>query len=303
MLKESEAHHSDSSVYVSLGNRLHIVDGMGSYIGFHRARFLRDARGHALSGMNQRRFHRLKTIYGTRARIGTNETQYRALRTLNRVSRLLMVSTQVRDRAAYLYKKILSEAHASVSNNNILLVAVCLLLAVREFGEDAPITLDEIADVFARCGHRVSVRAIVRQLLTLRSLTGRIPSARDPADYVPRIVSMLMKNSQVHEKTVSRGWDPSKYETLLRDQTLRLIRRIPSSKRGGRNPFIFAASAAYAADQLIAAEYSRRPILTQKLTSLATGVAEYSIRDHYGIIKRIVMSPIAASNDSSAHQL
>jgi transcription initiation factor TFIIIB Brf1 subunit/transcription initiation factor TFIIB len=161
-------------------------------------------------------------------------------------------------------------------------------MAVREFREEAPITLEEIADVFEKCGHRVSVRSMVREALRLRSLTGYAPEIRKPEDYVPRVVSMLMNSPKVLSKVKSRGWDSRAYENELRDQILEVLKMIPSSKRGGRNPFIFTVSAAYASDRLIASRYERKSVLTQKLTSSATEVAEYSIRDHFGMMKKIV---------------
>jgi transcription initiation factor TFIIIB Brf1 subunit/transcription initiation factor TFIIB len=277
----------DASMYVSLGNRMHIVDGLGSYIGFHKDRYFQDANGQSLSGRTQKKFKRLKTIYSTRIRIGKNEAKYRALRTLNHVSKLLMLSEQVRDRTAYLYKKVISESVEKVSNN-ILLIAVCLLMAVREFKNEAPITLDEIANVFEKCGHRVNVRAIVREALKLKSLTGYAPEIRRPKDYVPRVVSMLMNNSRVLSKIKSRGWDSKAYENELRAKIGMVLGMIPASKRGGRNPFIFTVSAAYASDRLVASQFGKRPVLTQKLTSTATKVAEYSIRDHFGMMKKII---------------
>ncbi|MBE0526644.1 MAG: hypothetical protein IH631_06850, partial [Candidatus Thorarchaeota archaeon] len=225
--------------------------------------------------------------YSTRIRIGKDEAKYRALRTLNHVSKLLMLNEQIRDRTAYLYKKVISESVEKISNN-ILLIAVCLLMAVREFRNDAPITLEEIADVFEKCGHRVNVRAIVREALRLKSLTGYAPEIRRPKDYVPRVVSMLMNNSRVLGKVKSRGWDPKSYENELREKIHMVLGMIPASKRGGRNPFIFTVSAAYASDRLIASQFGKRPILTQKLTSTATEVAEYSIRDHFGMMKQII---------------
>lgn len=266
---------------------MHIVDGLGSYIGFHKDKYFQDAQGQALSGRMQKKFKRLKTIYSTRIRIGKNEAKYRALRTLNHVSKLLMINEQVRDRTAYLYKKVVNEATGNV-NNNILLIAVCLLMAVREFKEEAPITLDEIADVFEKCGHRVNVRAIVREALRLRSITGYSPEIRKPEDYVPRVISMLMNSPKVVSKIQSRGWKIKDYENALRNKILEILRIIPASKRGGRNPFIFTVSAAYASDRLIAIEFRRRAVLTQKLASTATEVAEYSIRDHFGMMKGVI---------------
>jgi len=287
MGERKQGNTPDASMYVSLGNRMHIVDGLGSYIGFHKDRYFQDVNGQSLSGRSQKKFKRLKTIYSTRIRIGKNEAKYRALRTLNHVSKLLMLNEQVRDRTAYLYKKVISDSVGKVSNN-ILLIAVCLLMAVREFKNEAPITLDEIANVFEKCGHRVNVRAIVREALRLKSLVGYAPEIRRPKDYVPRVLSMLVNSSRVLSKIKSRGWDPKSYENELREKIHMVLGMIPASKRGGRNPFIFTVSAAYASDRLIAFQFGKRPVLTQKLTSTATAVAEYSIRDHFGMMKQIL---------------
>lgn len=276
----------EASQYVSLGNRLHIVDGLGSYIGYHKDRYFRDSAGHSLSGRQQKKFRRLKSVYSTRIRIGKDEAKYRALRTLNRVAKLLMLNEQVRDRAAYLFNKVLSEAENRISNN-ILLMAVCLLMGVREFKQEAPITLEEIAEVFEQCGHRVSVRTIVREALRLRSITGHVPRIRKPRDYVPRVLSLLVNHGEVVRKVEARGWDLSEYKSKLQKKMLFILDLVPSSKRGGRNPFIFTVSSAYAGDRLVAEENGCRSVLTQKLASVATDVAEYSIRDHFGMIKKI----------------
>lgn len=294
MGEEQSAGTPDASVYGSLGNRMHIVDGLGSYIGFHKDIFFRDANGQSLPGSMQKKFKRLKSIYSTRVRIGKDEAKYRALRTLNHVSKLLMLNEQVRDRTAYLYKKVLSESPKKVTNN-ILLMAVCLLMAVREFKEGAPITLEEIADVFEKCGHRVNVRAIVREALNLRTVTGYAPQIRKPEDYVPRVLSMLMNHVKVAGKVQSRGWTPRDYENLLREKILFVLGLVPASKRGGRNPFIFTVSAAYASDRLLASEHGKRCVLTQKLASQATEVAEYSIRDHFGMIKSVIEEASASA--------
>jgi len=282
--KRSDA--PDATMYVSLGNRMHIVDGLGSYIGFHKDWYFRDAHGHSLSAASQKRFKRLKSIYSTQVRIGASEAKYRALRTLNHVSKLLMLNEQVRDRTAYLYRKVVSDSPKVT--NNILLMAVCLLMAVREFKDGAPITLEEIANVFEKCGHRVSVRSIVREALRLKSMMGYAPEIRKPRDYVPRVLSMLMNNQRVIGKVRLRGWDSKAYESALRDRIFEILELIPASKRGGRNPFIFTVSAAYAGDRLIADEYGKRAVLTQKLASIATQVAEYSIRDHFGMMKKLI---------------
>jgi hypothetical protein len=92
----------------------------------------------------------------------------------------------------------------------------------------------------------------------------------------------------VISKVQSRGWELKDYENALRNKILEVLKMIPASKRGGRNPFIFTVSAAYASDRLIAIQYDRRAVLTQKLASTATKVAEYSIRDHFGMMKKVI---------------
>ena len=99
---------------------------------------------------------------------------------------------------------------------------------------------------------------------------------------------MLMNNSKVVSKVQARGWELKDFENALRNKILEVLKIIPASKRGGRNPFIFTVSAAYASDRLIAMEHRRRAVLTQKLASAATEVAEYSIRDHFGMMKKII---------------
>lgn len=287
MGNEQHGDGPDAEVYGSLGNRHHIVDGMGSYIGYHNDKVFRDVGGQTLSAQRQKKFRRLKFVYSTRVRIGSNEAKYRTLRALNHVSRLLMLSEQVRDRTAYLYKKMLSESQERVTNN-ILLMAVCLLISIREFGNEAPITLEEIADAFERSGHRINVRSIVREAFRLKISLGHAPTIRKPVDYLPRVLSMLINNSKVIKRVKMRGWELKEYENLLRKYMIRVISIISPEKRGGRNPFIFTVSTAYAGDKLIAADYQRKSVLTQKLASEATEVAEYSIRDHYSMIKRVV---------------
>ncbi len=287
---EPSGDHPDVAMYASLGSRLHIVDGLGSYIGFHKERYFRDAHGRTLSAATQHRFTRLKTVYGARIRMGDEETRYRTLRTLNRVVQILMLGKSVRDRAAYIYKKVIADGRITITNN-ILVIAVCLLASVREFKDEAPVTLEEIATAFMKCGHRINVRAIIHEALRLKIALGQSPNIRRPEDYIPRVLSMLLNHPRVLDKIRVRGWDPSTYENHLRDKMHSVIRAVPVSKRGGRNPFIFAVSVAYAGDRLVASENNTRPVLTQKLTASATNVAEYSIRDHFGMIKTAIQHP------------
>ena len=156
---DSQSRFNSSKHYVALGERVNVVDGMGSYIDYQFSNFFIDKNGHPISGKNQSLFKRLKYKHNTRAKLGNKETNYRALNTLNRVASKLELRDNIRDRAAYFYQKIVKREEKKEITNHLTLAALCLLLAAREFREKGPLTVQEIAGVFKKLGHRVSPRS------------------------------------------------------------------------------------------------------------------------------------------------
>ncbi|MHA1221405.1 MAG: hypothetical protein ACTSQB_06700, partial [Candidatus Heimdallarchaeota archaeon] len=77
---------------MSPGKRVHIVDGLGSYIGYHNDGFFHDGKGSTLTSQNQYKFRKLKRKYNLRIKIGNHETDYRSLMSLNRVVGYLSLS-------------------------------------------------------------------------------------------------------------------------------------------------------------------------------------------------------------------
>ena len=77
------------------------------------------------------------------------------------------------------------------------------------------------------------------------------------------------------------GWATEEYQHNLLKASYKIADSIETTNIGGRNPFIFAVSIIYVADKKVAEEFDKRYVLTQKLLSKITGVAAYSIRDHY----------------------
>jgi transcription initiation factor TFIIIB Brf1 subunit/transcription initiation factor TFIIB len=68
---------------------------------------------------------------------------------------------------------------------------------------------------------------------------------------------------------------------LLLKKSHYILKELPEWQRGGRNPFILTGAIIYLADRLLAKEFGSKNILTQKIISRSTKIAEYSIRDHY----------------------
>ncbi|MHA2290069.1 MAG: hypothetical protein ACXABG_14890 [Promethearchaeota archaeon] len=267
--------------YVALGDRIDTVDGMGSYIGFPRSAFFYDTRGRPLTSKIQNKYKRLKYKYDRTLRISKRETDYRVLKLINRVTNHLQLSNEVKNRAAYFYKKIATHKGKKSYTNHVMLASVCLLTAVREFGVNAPSTIQEIAKCFNSLGHRVTTRRIVREMLKLRVALNLRQTQRRSIDYIYRIVAAIMSSEVVQIRLKSFNEDPEEYRRLITKKVFHILKQIKADQIGGRNPYIFAVSTIYAADKVIAKKRRHKSILTQQILAKIAGVAEYSIRDHY----------------------
>ncbi|MGQ9723249.1 MAG: hypothetical protein ACUVXA_18250 [Candidatus Jordarchaeum sp.] len=275
---------------LALGNRMHIVDGMGSYIDFQRTPFFYDGQGAPLSSNKQALYRKLKFRYSLRLRIDRRESDYRALKSLNNVTSMLQISDSIRDRAAYLYQKAVKKIDKKISNH-IVLIAACLFFATREYKELAPVTVQEVAQNFKKLGHRISVKKVIKTALELRSLfIQKHPKIRKSEDYLPRIISDIISSSIIELRLEGRDLSIEDYRNLLTQKSYSILNKIDSIDRGGRNPYIFAVSTVYCADRIISKEIERKPVLTQKILAKITRVAEYSIRDHYtSVLKPMII--------------
>lgn len=277
--------HNSAIQYTSLGDRLHLIDGLGSYIGSENSINFKDSQGNYLSSKSQAKFNKLK-CYDMRSRIAKRETDYRVLTILNNVVPKLHLSSKIRDRAAYFYQKITKDKENDDLTNHILLSALCLLQAVREYKDHAPVTIQEIVESFRLLGHRVSERAIIQLSLKIRPKFSNIFSnkIRRSEEYISRIISNILKYPKTKARLIYYKTDPVKYESDLFNETEIVLKSIDVRKRGGRNPYIFAVASIYAADQIISSKQKTHPILTQKILSDAANCAEYSVRDHWRVL-------------------
>ncbi len=275
---------------LALGNRMHIVDGMGSYIDFQRTPYFYDGQGIPLSSDKQALYRKLKFRYSLRLRIDRRESDYRALKSLNHVASMLQISVSIRDRAAYLYQKAVKKIDKKISNH-IVLITACLFFAIREYKELAPVTIQEVTQSFKKLGHRISVKKVIKTALELRSLfINKHPEIRKSEDYLPRIISDIMSSPIIEHRLKERGFNIEDYRSLLTQKSHYILNNIDNIKRGGRNPYIFAVSTVYCADRILSKKIERKPILTQKILAKITKVAEYSIRDHYtSVLKPMII--------------
>lgn len=286
LLKISERNDEETGAFSYYGEREHIVDGMGSYIDFYGTNRLRDAKGKRLSRDRIQRFLRLKQINDLQLHTMNRESDYRALRVLNRMTSFFQLTKHIRSRAAYLLRTMSRFLDTSPGLNRIVLVATSLYVAMRETPNGTPITLNELAEGFQEQGHRISKKVIIRALWTLRpKLSEVINFAKillKSQDYIATVFQKLQTSENIKQRIIARGVSEQEYYPPLLMETRRLLQKIPYQARGGRNPYIFAVSTVYAADNVISKKkLGIRPVLSQKAIAKATKVAEYSVRDHF----------------------
>jgi transcription initiation factor TFIIIB Brf1 subunit/transcription initiation factor TFIIB len=286
LLKISARDDEEKGAFSYYGEREYIVDGMGSFIDYYGTNNLRDAKGKRLGRNKTQRFLRLKRINDLQLHTMNRESDYRALRVLNRMTGMFQLTKHIRSRAAYLLRIMSRFLDSSPGLNRIILVATALYIAMRENPEGNPITLAELVEGFQDQGHRISKRLIVRALWTLRpKLTDAIDFTKilsRTQDYIATVIQKLQTSENVKQRINARGLDEGEYYKLISLETRKLLEKIPYQARGGRNPYIFTVSAVYAADRLITnKEKKYRPVLSQKAIAQATNVAEYSVRDHF----------------------
>jgi transcription initiation factor TFIIIB Brf1 subunit/transcription initiation factor TFIIB len=270
-----------SKQYVALGERTDFIGGLGSFIDYENSKYLKDKTGRLLPPNEQKLFRRLKKNYAQFLRIKNHETEYRVFNILNKISLYLNLNKNIRNNAAYYYKKILKNEQKVI--NNISLIAFCVFLAVRKEYHNAPITINEIAKAFQNFGHRVNPRLILRDGIRYKHHLNNESIPHKSEDYLIRLTNQVINHKDLSERLKKKGsvWTKEEYQNNLLKKCREILIELPLLHRGGRNPFILTGAIIYLADKLIAKENKQKSALTQKVISEATKIAEYSIRDHY----------------------
>ena len=267
--------------YVAVGERNDFIGGLGTFIDYENSRYLKDNSGRLLAPCEQRLFRRLKRNYSQFLRIKNHETEYRIFNILNKITIYLNLNTNIKNNAAYYYKKIIKNEKKVI--NNISLIAFCIFYASRKEYHNAPITIIEIAKAFQSFGHRVNPRLIIRDGLRYKKYLDNKAEPHKSEDYLIRLINGVICHKNLEWRLEKKGliWQKAQYENLLITKCRTILNNLNKWHRGGRNPFILTGAVIYLADKLLAKQYNQKALLTQKLISEATGIAEYSIRDHY----------------------
>lgn len=274
-----------SKQFIGLGKQLDNVTSLGSYIDHFNAHVFFDAKNNPLPVDKQRLFYRLKFTEDFRAKVNQNETYYRIIKIMKTVAGSLDLISDVRKRAVYMYKRVLkgTKSLGQKIPNHVSLMGTCVFIAAREHAPVAPITVHEICNTFKEHGHRVNCKMIIRDMLKFKNFLDIKRTTRDSKDYLERLTSKLGYDDNFARRFSEKNVNAclKQYIQEIKNLAARILDSIPASVKSTRNSFILAGAAIYGADVLRARRGESRRALTQKLLADATGIAEYSIRDHY----------------------
>ncbi len=282
-----------SKQYIALGERIDFIGGLGSYIDYENSMFLKDKAGRLLRPNEQKLFRRLKKNYDQLLRLKNHETEYRIFNILNKISSYLNLNKNIRDNAAYYYRKIIKNEVKVV--NNISLIGFCIFYAARKEYHNAPITIKEISEAFQNYGHRVNPRLILRDGIEYKHHIKDENFPHKSEDYLMRLINQVINHKDLEERLKKKYvlWSKREFQNKLTIQSREILKKLPMKQRGGRNPFILTGGIIYLADKLLAKKFFQKPVLAQWIISEATNIAEYSIRDHYvNVLKPIFRQSI-----------
>ncbi len=277
--------------YVALGERSNFIGGLGTYIDYENSKYLKDKSGKLLPPKEQKLYTRLKKNYAQFTRIKNHETEYRIFNILNKISLYMNLNKNIQKNAAYFYKKIIRKEEKVI--NNISLIAFCIFFAARKENHNAPITINEISSAFQNFGHRVNPRLILRDGLKYKKYLSNDALPHKSEDYLTRLINNVINHRILEERIFKKGisWSKKEFQNKLTIKCRDIMQNLTSWQRGGRNPFILTGAIIYLADKLLAKEFNQKAILTQKMISDSTEIAEYSIRDHYvNLLKPLFIS-------------
>ncbi|TFF87809.1 MAG: hypothetical protein EU550_02525, partial [Promethearchaeota archaeon] len=261
--KESSYIFSDNPIkgnlskqYVSIGERTDFVGGLGTFIDYENSKYLKDKSGRLLSPNEQKLYRRLKKNYAQFLRIKNHETEYRVFNILNKICVYLNLNRNIRNNAAYMYKKIIRKEQKVI--NNISLIAFCIFYAARKQFHNAPITINEISNAFQNFGHRVNPRLILRDAIEYKIHLSKSSTPHKSEDYIVRLLNEVINHKDLENRLLKKGlnWSKQKYHNELSKKCREILKKLSSWHRGGRNPFILTGAIIYLANKLIARENS-----------------------------------------------
>lgn len=246
---------------------------LGSYMGTKG--ITAEERRSKVSGDNTR-YEKMKAMADRAQREGSPED---CGRLVERVGERLYLPRVVVLQAAAIAKRAMVSPHPGRRRTVADVSAYALVSACKIEGVTS-VSIREILAAFADVGRKVTSSAIFR--LAIESPSGTY--AREPRDYVPRVVARLSMNRRLAARLARDGAAPPAYLGSLRMAASEILGACDRTEMSGKRPCTLAASAVYSAEILMSSAEGRAARVTQRECAECGDAAEYTVREQYNAI-------------------
>jgi len=275
---------------IEINNTLSVSDGLGlgSNIGYAYGggKTGYDNISTPLTGKEIRNAYRLKRHHKITSIVFNDEVQRRVLTEIQRTCAILLIPDITKRRACFLTKTLIKKCRKMKINNddiiNSILIAVsCMIYATKEYNN--AVKESDIIDMWAE-NHNVNTTSINRAKFWLQKNTEMKFIRTTPLLVVPQTISMLKDNPKIIQRLYDKEADLNSFFYQLDKKVKFIFENTGFSVYGGRDPFTLVASCCYSASSML----TNKRYLSQKMIADASNIAEFTIRDHHKMWKKVI---------------
>lgn len=290
-----KAENSFGSHYASISEKPSSMKTLGTFVGSYRKKFLSDAQGTLLKIPAKRQYRRLKSLNDIYLHFNGRQREYRGYQLLTKTCSTLQITDITKADALFLFQKVQFHLKKKLKLSSMIMGS--LYLAIRSRKEN--IELARIVNAARNQGLSILGKDIIKAASLIRQYAKIRVSYVKSEEYLDNIICRLQRDTSIQKKLKKRiTSEENEYFHNLKLVSKKLLLNFPLSDRGGRNPFILAASMIIASDILLARtdefpqcykKKSRRGILTQKYIAKILNIAEFTLREHFLLLAKPLM--------------
>ncbi len=288
--------------YASVSEKPSGIKTLGTYVGSYHKKYLADTKGTLLRIPAKRQYRRLKSLNDIYLHFNGRQREYRGYHFLTRICSGLQITETTKADALFLFQRVHSHLNKEIKLTHMIMGS--LYLAIRSRKEN--IELARLVCASQNQGYLIHGKSILKAASLIRQYAKVRISHVKSEEYLNNIISRLQRDPEVLKRMNRKITDQYEYFHCLRLEAKKLLLNFPLTERGGRNPFILAASIIIAADILLARQIcyqhcyrrpSRRGILTQKYMSELLNIAEFTLREHFLLLAKPLMEDKSQKKD------
>lgn len=262
-----------------------LLNTKGSFIGFYSNWNISDIQGKRINLNGIQQFKRLKRINDIYSQSQGKERLYRALKLLSGVSGVLELPNSIKDDAARIFRN----SYEKLPEIRIVdLVAASLYLATRLNGYN--LRVKDLLSSFQSENADVLGKHVLFAATQIRIIGGYRIRSTTSEEYLERIIQALINDQEFQLKLYKLHISNLEFGILIRKTSQELLKLLSRDIRGGRDPYVLACATVAGADLLIAKKFGKnRGFATQRLIARVSNVAEYTLREHFLQIVKLIL--------------